>query len=268
MRRIIGSILKANEMFKLFNKNDKVAVAVSGGKDSSVLLWALALFAKKMNEQHGWNMKIYGIHIKVDFYDGYDYQPFLNWIKKVNLDLRIIPSNVADILYKKAKNGKVICSFCAKMKKAILIREAKKLGCNKLATGHHIDDAIETLFLNMIYEGRMATFPAKMYLDRTKSRLIRPLILANEKDIIAVSKKYNIPVMKNMCPNETSTQRTYLKIFLEKHFYNNKLFPNVYANFRNSLMNNKQSSLWFFKPTKKSVDLLEQFKANHIKHNK
>ncbi len=262
MRRIIGSIIKANQMFDLIKNKDRIAVAVSGGKDSSLLLWALTLYAKKLKETKNWDVKVYGIHVKVDFYDGYDYQPYLKWIKDMNLDLRIIPSNVADILYEKAKNGKVICSFCSKMKKAILIREAKKLKCNKVAMGHHIDDAIETLFLNMLYEGRMATFDAKMYLDRTKSRIIRPLILCNEKDLIAVTKKYSIPIMTNMCPNETTTQRSYLKMFIEKHFYNNKLFPNAYANFRNALINNQQANLWFFKPNKKSKDLLSVFKRN------
>ena len=129
------------------------------------------------------------------------------------------------------------------MKNAILIREAKKLKCNKLAMGHHFDDAVETLFLNYIFEGRLATFLPNTYLDREKIHLIRPMILCNEEDIIAVTKKFKIPVIINMCPNDQTTKRAYIKNFLQKNFYDNKEFPNVYLNFRNALLNGKQSQL-------------------------
>ena len=129
------------------------------------------------------------------------------------------------------------------MKKAILLREAKKLKCNKLAMGHHFDDAVETLFLNYIFEGRLATFLPNTYLDREKIHLIRPMVLCNEEDVIALTKKLKVPVIVNKCPNDKTTKRTYMKNFLQKNFYDNKEFPNVYINFRNALLNGKQSQL-------------------------
>lgn len=150
------------------------------------------------------------------------------------------------------------------MKKAILIREAKKHKCNKLALGHHFDDAIETLFLNLLNEGRLATFKPMSYLNREKITLIRPLILTDEKAIIEVAKKLQIPVIKNQCPNENSTQRTYLKEFINKHYYDNPLFPNAYLNFRNALLNGKNAEFWFDneEPKKDLLKIYKQGKQN------
>lgn len=261
MRTIIGSIIKANDLFKMINNHDRIAVGVSGGKDSSLLLCALNLFALKMKQSKNWDLKIYGICVNVGF-GKIDYSNYLKWAHNNNLDIRIINSNVAEVLNLKKKNNKIVCSLCSKMKKAIIIKEAKKLKCNKIAFGHHIDDAIETLFLNMIYEGRITTFYPNTYLDREKIYLIRPLALANESDMIRVTNKLNIPIITNPCPNAFSTNRTYLKEFINKYFYDNDKFPNAYLNFRSALLNGKQSNLWFDNKENKK-DLLKEVKQGH-----
>jgi tRNA(Ile)-lysidine synthase TilS/MesJ len=124
-----------------------------------------------------------------------------------------------------------------------MVKEAKKLGINKLATGHHIDDAIETFFMNLINEGRINTFLPDNFFDRNDIHLIRPFILIKESDTISVCKKLKIPVIKNSCPNENTTQRQYMKEFLAKNFYTNPKFAASLRNFQVALLNGKQSQL-------------------------
>ena len=256
MRRLVGAVIKANEMFNFINDKDRIMVGISCGKDSTLLYYSLKLYANQLKLKHNWDVKVYGVHIKLNFNKDIKYNRYFKWAKKHKLDIKNIESNIAEVLNLKKENNAIQCSLCSKMKKAILIKEAKKLGCNKIAMGHHIDDAIETVFLNMVNEGRIATFKPNTYLDRTNMYLIRPFILCNEMDIIAVSKKLRVPVIKMMCPNEKNTQRTYFKKFIEKNFYSNKLFVNCYKNFRNMLLNGKNSDLWFYDEKVKNKDLL------------
>ena len=140
-------------------------------------------------------------------------------MKKQGLKVKFINSNIGEILRAKPnKQGKVQCSLCVKLKKAIMVREAKKMGINKVATGHHIDDAIETFFMNFINEGRIATFMPDNYFDRNGIHLIRPFILIKESETKALSKQMKIPLIKNSCPNEHSTQREYIKHFIKLIF--------------------------------------------------
>jgi tRNA(Ile)-lysidine synthase TilS/MesJ len=137
-----------------------------------------------------------------------------------------------------------------------MVKEAKKLGINKLATGHHVDDAIETFFMNFINEGRIATFMPDNFFDRNGIHLIRPFILVKESETKMLSKQLGIPVIKNSCPNEHSTQREYIKHFIETNFYKNPKLKASYQNFQVGLLNGKQSQLWFDDPHKKKKDLL------------
>jgi tRNA(Ile)-lysidine synthase TilS/MesJ len=124
-----------------------------------------------------------------------------------------------------------------------MVKEARKLGFNKIATGHHIDDAIETLFMNMINEGRISTFSPITFFDRNDIHLIRPFCLLKEEMTIKVAKKLKIPIIKNSCPNETTTQRNDIKKMLDQVFYKNTKFKYSYKNFQVALLNSKQSNL-------------------------
>ncbi|MDR2369425.1 MAG: tRNA 2-thiocytidine biosynthesis TtcA family protein [Mycoplasmataceae bacterium] len=246
MRRLVGGIIRANNAFNFIKDGDKIGVGVSGGKDSSLLLIALNHYANFMKNKKGWNIQIYGVHIVMNYYENINYKPYKNWLKKMGLKVKFINSNVGEILRAKlSKQGKVQCSLCAKLKKAIMVREAKKLGINKLATGHHMDDAIETFFMNFINEGRIATFMPDNFFDRNNIHLIRPFILIKESETQALSKQMKIPVIKDSCPNEHSTQRDYIKHFIKNNFYENPKLKASYKNFQIALLNGKQSQLWF-----------------------
>lgn len=185
-------------------------------------------------------------------------------MKKQKLSVKFIDSNVGDILKAKyKKEGGSQCSLCAKLKKAIMVKYAKKHGFNKIATAHHCDDAIETLFMNMINEGKLATFNAVSYLDRNDIYLIRPFILANEHDITSVVKQLKIPIITNSCPNEFTTQRAKIKNMLSNVFYKSNDFKASQLNFRSLLLNGAGANLWFDNKQKKK-DLTKKLKT--IKH--
>nr|QIQ09856.1 tRNA 2-thiocytidine(32) synthetase TtcA [uncultured Mycoplasmataceae bacterium] len=259
MRELVGEIIKSNKVFNLIEDGDKICVGVSCGKDSSLLLLALNLYKQYVKNKYGWNIKIYGVHIKMNLYKDIDYSKYKKFMKNKKVNFKTVESNMNEILLAKKKKGVIQCSLCAKLKKAILVKEAKKLKCNKIAMAHHVDDAIETLFMNMIHEGRIATFNPKNYFDRTDMTLIRPFCLLREKSLIREAKKQNIPIIKRDCPIDGKTERTYIKSFLEKNFYKNKKFSMSYENFLVALLNGKQSSLWFDESAKK--DLLIKYNS-------
>lgn len=208
MKKIIGEISRACKKYSLIEDGDKIAVGLSGGKDSLVLLYALSEYQKHSKE------KFQLIAITIDQTNGQtNFQPLLDFCKKIGVELTIVPSQIFDVVFnvRKEKNP---CSLCAKMRRGALNGEAKKLGCNKVALAHHCDDLIETFFLSLIYEGRLSTFKPKTYLSNVDITAIRPLIFTSEKCIINSSK--NLPIIKNICPANHKTKREEIKLFLQE----------------------------------------------------
>ncbi|MCV3743707.1 tRNA 2-thiocytidine biosynthesis TtcA family protein [Ureaplasma sp. ES3154-GEN] len=257
MRKIIGNIIKANKIFNLIQNKDKICVGVSGGKDSMTLLYVLGIFKKMMKKNYNWDIDVIGIHLKMNLCH-IDYGPIIKFWADQGIYFHIEDTNMGEILRANMHKNKIQCSLCSKMKKAILIQTAKRLGCNKVAMGHHADDAIETFFMNMIYEGRIATFKPQMFLDKEQMMFIRPLILCREKDIIKAAKTVdNMPVVPCGCPMEGFTTRDGMKDFLNTNFYHaeNKKMRLAYNNFMAALMNGKEFNLWFMNDNKEIVDI-------------
>ena len=156
-------------------------------------------------------------------------------------------SFIADILKRNLKNDAIQCSLCSKLKKGAVIKAAKQLGCNKVAFGHHGDDAIETLLLNMIYGGKIATFDPKMHLTREDITFIRPFIYAFESDLKKALKELDLPKIKSGCPNDGYTQRQNIKELLHKIYHT---YPSAKENFLLSLHNKEQLNLFDLKNNK------------------
>ncbi len=266
MRTLLGNIIQANKMFKMIENNDKIAVGVSGGKDSMCLLLALSYYKKRLFKDYGWNIEIIGIHLKMNLC-AIDYDPIIKFWESKGIQFIVEPTQMGEILREHMKKNKIQCSLCSKMKKSILIETAKKYNCNKVAMGHHADDAIETLFMNMINEGRISTFKPKMYLDRSKMMFIRPLILARENDIKKAAKNLNLPVVPCGCPMEGFTQRDSIKLFLKTKIYDNPKTKAAYKNFYISLLNGKQFDMWFYDKENKNIvdEDLRDFAINNGK---
>lgn len=230
MKRIIGKIVNANKKFKLIENGDKIAVGVSGGKDSVALLYALSLYQKFSNIK----FDLVGITLKLGF-PNMDFSKIEAFCKEKNIEYLQVQTEVYPILqHNLNKQQDISCSLCSKFKKGILIHEAKRLNCNKVAMAHHFDDAIETLFMNAIYNGYLASFKPKMYLDNSQITFIRPLILCTEREIIKDCNKNHLPIVESTCPRDKKTAREKIKKWLNNDVY--KKFPQAKFNFQNMLL--------------------------------
>ena len=208
MQNILGNLRRADQDFGLIDDGDKIAVALSGGKDSLTLLFALCNYQKFGLK----NFEI--IAITVDCSNGEtDYSQITNFCESLGVKHYIEPSQIFKIIFELRKE-KSPCSLCAKLRRGIVNSAAKRLGCNKVALGHHSDDMIDTFLLSMLYEGRLSTFQPKSFLNRADVTVIRPLIYASEKEIKAVSKSF--PVLKSGCPVNGHTKREYMKQLVRK----------------------------------------------------
>ncbi len=237
MRKVLGCIRKADHDFQLIDENDKIAVGISGGKDSIVLLYGLHLYRKLSQKK----FDILAIHLRLGF-EGMDMTPVVQWCQSQEIPLIQVETDVFSILKIQATpDGRLPCSLCSKFKKGHVIDEALRHGCNKIAFAHHGDDAVETLFLNMIYGGRIATFRPKMYLTRKEVTFIRPLLYVFEHDILCAIDQEKLPVVTSTCPMDKLTQREEIKQMLQAMY---QRYPMARDNFMTMLSNQKQIDLW------------------------
>lgn len=241
IRIILACIKKADCDFNLFNSNDRIALGISGGKDSMALLYALSLYKKFANI----NFKLFPIIIDLGF-DNFDAAPIKNYVASLGFDLKIADGRsvyqILKIQKDKQNLTKLPCSICSRMKKAIINKEAHKYNCNKVSFAHHKSDAIETLFLNSIYGGRLATFSPKMFLTNEKITFIRPLVYIDENDIKRLIKEKNIPTFSSNCPNDGKTKRQDIKNILASL---NKEYEESKDNFLTMLLNKEKEDLFY-----------------------
>ena len=213
IRSVLASVKKADETFALIDPGDRIAIGISGGKDSMCLLYAMHLYTKFSRK----DFQIVPITLDLGF-PSFDVGPVKEYAASLGYDIYVSDSKeVYPILLQHTKPGKhVPCSICSRMKKAAINDVAKKLGCNKVAFAHHRDDALETLWMNMIHGGSVSTFEPKMRLDRAGITFIRPFIFAAEEQLIALAKEEHIPVMGKTCPADGFTEREYCKQMLRR----------------------------------------------------
>lgn len=238
IQSVLRAIRNADRDFGLIEDGDHIAVALSGGKDSMLLFVALGMYQKFK----GKNFKLCGIHVDVGF-EEFEHELMKQFAQQYGLNLYIEKTRIYEILQneKNLHNGKIQCSLCSTLKKGVLFEKAKELGCNKIALGHHGDDAVETLFLNMIHGSKIATFLPKQYMSRMDMYMIRPLVYMKESEIVGVTAENDIPSVRRVCPNDGYTQRQEMKELLDVLY---EKYPMAHDNFITSLSNTKQVSLW------------------------
>ena len=202
---MLSPFRRAINQYKMIKDGDKIAVGVSGGKDSVTLLKLLAEYQKFSPE------KFELIAITVDLrFDGkpMDTAPIKKLCEELNVKYVVEETDIGQIVFDARKETNP-CALCSKMRKGALYNCATDNGCNKVALGHHKDDLIDTMFLSLFYEGRLSTFAPKSYLNRTGLTMIRPLIFTNEKDITPYARE--LPVVKSCCPANKTTKRERIK---------------------------------------------------------
>lgn len=211
IKKVLGCLRRADNDYNLINENDKICVGISGGKDSSVLLYCLYLYQRFSQK----NYQLVPIYCDMGFGDN-NIDELIEFFRQFNLEIIKYPTQIKEILQLHlTKEGKYECSLCSKLRKGAIIEAAKEYGCNKVAFGHHSDDAVETLFMNMIHGGRIATFLPDIYLSRMDIKLIRPLVYAFESDISKAINDLKIPIVNSGCINDGNTERDNIKKLLD-----------------------------------------------------
>ena len=208
LQHLLSLTRKAVDEYQMIEENDRIAVGISGGKDSLTLLYAL----------HGLRRfypKPFTLHaVTVDLgFPGTDYSAIRNLCEELEIPYTVVSTEIAPIIFQERKEENP-CSLCAKMRKGALNQAIRELGCGKVAYAHHRDDLVETMLLSLIYEGRFFCFSPKTYLDRTGLWVIRPMMFVDEADVIGFKHKYKLPVVKNPCPADGNTRRQYVKELL------------------------------------------------------
>ncbi|MCI5623418.1 tRNA lysidine(34) synthetase [Anaerostipes sp.] len=205
LQQVLSRVRKAVDDYGMIQEGDKIAVGISGGKDSLTLLYALAhlriFYPNKFD--------IHAITVDLGF-GNFDLDKIKDLCRKLNVEYTVVSTEIADIVFKCRKETNP-CSLCAKMRKGALNEKIKELGCNKVAYGHHKNDMVETVLMSMIFESRIHCFSPVTYLDRMDLTVIRPLMYMDEEDIIGFQHKMELPVAKSPCPMDGYTKREYAK---------------------------------------------------------
>lgn len=209
---LMGYIRRAVQQYDMLQDGDKVAVGVSGGKDSVALLVGLA----GLRRYAGIDFELVAITLDLGFGGTQgDYAPMQALCDELGIPLVVKPTNIGEVVFDIRKENNP-CSLCSKMRRGALHDLAKELGCNKLALGHHYNDALETFMMNLIIQGRIGCFAPVTYLHRKDITVIRPMCLAPEKDVISAVRRNNLPVLQSRCPADKGTAREDMKNFLKR----------------------------------------------------
>lgn len=210
LQQVLSYVRRAVDDYHMIEANDKIAIGISGGKDSLTLLYALASLKRFYPKK----FEIYAVTVDLGF-DNLNLVKIRELCQELGVEYKIVKTEIAQIVFEERKETNP-CSLCAKMRKGALNDAMKELGCNKIAYAHHKDDVVETMLMSLIYEGRFHTFSPVTYLDKTQLTVIRPLIYMNEADVIGFVHKYNLPVVKSPCPADGHTKREFVKELLKK----------------------------------------------------
>ena len=208
MQQLLSRIRRAVDDYHMIESGDKIAVGISGGKDSLTLLYALS----GLMRFYPHSFSVHAVTVDLGF-ENMDLRGIEDLCQKLHVPYTIVKTEIGKIIFEDRKEANP-CSLCAKMRKGALNQAVKEAGCNKVAYAHHKDDVVETMLMSLIFEGRFHTFSPVTYLDRMNLTVIRPLIYMNEADVIGYVNKNRIPVVKSPCPADGYTRREYIKNLL------------------------------------------------------
>lgn len=208
LQKLLSLVRQAVERYGMIEAGDRIAVGVSGGKDSLTLLAAL----KKLSEFYPEPFEVCGILVDLGF-ENTDFGEVQRFCETLPADLSVVRTQIGRIVMEERKE-KNPCALCAKMRKGALVKEALRMGCNKIAYAHHKDDFVETMLLSLIFQGQFYAFPPVTRFEDTKLTVLRPLMLVEEAQVRGFCNRYHIPVMKNPCPVDGTTKRAWAKRLL------------------------------------------------------
>ena len=229
LRRRIG---KAISQWQMISEGDKILVGLSGGKDSMILLHAL----RELQQRSPVKFSLSALTVKLS---GLDTSPLEDYCASLNVPYTVIEHDIIGII--NARGEKSPCSFCANMRRGIISSWASENGCNKLALGHTLDDAVETFFMNLFHAGRAKSFQPKALMTRTGVTVIRPLVMSTESAIIDEVKRLGLPVVESPCPFAGHTKRQRIRGYISGL---KKDIPDLYGKILHALQNLTESESW------------------------
>jgi len=211
-KRLARAMGRALVGFQMLRDGDRVMVAVSGGKDSITLLYLL----QALSQRAPMRFTVRAVHIDQG-QPGHDPSPLVNWARDNRFELEVVRDDTWSIVKQKVPDGSTYCSLCSRLRRAVLYRVATELGCTKIALGHHRDDAIVTLMMNLIFSGQLKSMPPKLVSDDGNNVVLRPLIYCAEDDIATFATTKQFPILPcNICGSQPNHQRKIIGALLAK----------------------------------------------------
>lgn len=205
MQKMLSHLRRCVDEYRMIQAGDRIAIGVSGGKDSLVLLRTLA----ELRRFYPVPFEVVAITLDMG-YENADFSPIAKLCEEIGVEYIVKPTNIKEVVFD-IRNEKNPCALCAKLRRGSLNDAAKENGCNKVALGHHFDDAVETFMLSLFYEGRLSCFLPVTYLDRTDLYVIRPMLYMTEREVINFANRQNLPICKSGCPVDKETKREDIK---------------------------------------------------------
>ena len=209
LNEFTGIIRRAVDDYNMIEEGDKIAVGVSGGKDSMLLLLAM----NHLKSYYPKHFELEAITIELGF-EGMDFTPVAELCEKLGIHYTRVKTDIKEVVFDVRKEENP-CSLCAKMRRGALNDAIKQRGINKLALGHHFDDAVETFMMSLLMEGRINCFRPVTFLDRSGITQIRPLIYAGEMKISNLAEQLDVPIVENPCPQDKASKRYDIKMLLK-----------------------------------------------------
>lgn len=209
MNKLSGLVRRCVEDYDMIKPGETVAVGLSGGKDSTVLLCALA----KLREYYPIPFQLHAITLSAGF-PGMDFSPIAALCRSLDVPYTLLETDIREIVFdiRKEKNP---CALCAKMRRGALATELKRQGIGKIALGHHFDDAVETFVMSLVFEGRVGCFQPVTYLDRSGITQIRPMLYIGEGAVRSAAERLALPVVKSTCPMDGTSRRQEAKELIQ-----------------------------------------------------
>ncbi len=210
MQRLEGSARRAMQTYQMIQSGDTVCVGLSGGKDSIALVLAL----HNLTRYYELPFSVCALTLDPQF-DGKQtcYASLTSFLQLQGIAHHVVRTNIGPLVFEQRKEQNP-CALCAKMRRGVLHAEAQKLGCNKVALGHHLDDAVATFYMNLFGEGRIGCFAPLTWLSRRDITVIRPFVMAREQDISTAVQQIGAPIIKSPCPIDGATSRAAAEAFV------------------------------------------------------
>ena len=228
-QKLLSYMRQCIKKYNMIQENDKIAIGLSGGKDSYTLLKGLSQLQKFYPEKY----EICAIYVNLGINANNNAISTMNeYCKALNVPFYVVDTQIYSIVFQE-RQEKNPCALCAKMRKGALNEKALELGCNKIAYAHHKDDFIETSIMSLLFEGHYYCFPPVTHLDKTGLTLIRPMFYINEREIQGYSYKNKFPVITNPCPADGNTKRETVKNYIKE---SETLFPDIRKNLTTALI--------------------------------